>query len=150
MLRLRLPRTVGAATRRLRFSTKAQALSDDEWKAKLTPWEYRVLRQKGTEPSGSGPLNKHFEKGTYVCAGCHTPLYASTHKFDSGCGWPAFYDALPSAIVWVPDSDGQRTEIVCAKCHGHMGHVFENEGFPTPTNHRHCVNSISIKFKADK
>ncbi|OQR83322.1 peptide methionine sulfoxide reductase B3, chloroplastic-like [Achlya hypogyna] len=150
--RVLLPRAGRAIEKPFRFysqgdATRTVSLTDAEWKSKLTPWEYRVLREKGTEPPGSGPLNKHFEAGTYVCAGCHTPLYLSTHKFDSGCGWPAFYDALPEAISRVPDSDGHRTEIVCAVCHGHMGHVFENEGFPTPTNHRHCVNSVSLKFK---
>ncbi|OQR90212.1 methionine-R-sulfoxide reductase [Thraustotheca clavata] len=138
---------LGKFTRRFLSS---KSLSESQWKTKLSPWEYRVLRLKNTEPPGSGPLNKHFEKGTYVCAGCNTPLYSSKHKFDSGCGWPAFYDALPGAIKSIPDPDGYRTEIVCGECDGHMGHVFENEGFPTPTDVRHCVNSISLKFKAEE
>ncbi|CCI46227.1 unnamed protein product [Albugo candida] len=76
------------------------------------------------------------------------PVYTSETKFDSGCGWPAFYDAVPNAIKSIPDPDGRRIEIVCANCNGHMGHVFKNEGFPTPTDERHCVNSASLIFHA--
>ncbi|KAF0684843.1 Aste57867_23188 [Aphanomyces stellatus] len=123
-------------------------LSDGEWRAKLSKEQFRVLRQKGTEYAGTGTYNKHFEKGVYTCAGCELPLYTSDHKFNSGCGWPAFFDAIPGAIKAVPDRDGHRTEIVCARCNGHMGHVFKNEGFPTPKDERHCVNSVSLKFTA--
>ncbi|GLD95387.1 hypothetical protein PINS_up004031 [Pythium insidiosum] len=123
-------------------------LSEDEWKARLTPVEYQILRLKGTERAGTGKYNKHYEEGTYVCAGCKAPLYTSKTKFDSGCGWPAFYDAIPGAIKAVQDADGRRTEIMCARCDGHMGHVFKGEGFPTPTDERHCVNSVSIVFHA--
>ncbi|KAF0776122.1 hypothetical protein DYB30_008422 [Aphanomyces astaci] len=126
-------------------------LSEGEWRAKLSPEQFRVLRQKGTERAGTGAYNKHKAEGVYTCAGCDAPLYTSAHKFDSGCGWPAFFDAIPGAIKAVPDADGSRTEIVCANCDGHMGHVFRGEGFKNPTNERHCVNSVSINFQsADK
>ncbi|CAI5737109.1 unnamed protein product [Hyaloperonospora brassicae] len=121
-------------------------LSEEEWKKRLTPVQYQVLRLKGTERAGTGVYNKHEQTGVYVCAGCKTPLYSSTTKFDSGCGWPAFYDAMPGAIRTIPDADGRRVEIVCAKCGGHMGHVFKGEGFNTPTDERHCVNSVSLVF----
>ncbi|KAI4367165.1 hypothetical protein MLD38_022933 [Melastoma candidum] len=120
--------------------------SEDEWRAVLSPEQFRILRMKGTEYPGTGEYDKFFEEGVYNCAGCGTPLYRSTTKFNSGCGWPAFYEGLPGAINLNPDPDGRRTEITCAACGGHLGHVFKGEGFPTPTNERHCVNSISLKF----
>ncbi|KAL0586096.1 hypothetical protein ABG067_004189 [Albugo candida] len=122
--------------------------TEQEWKTRLNPEQYRVLRLKGTELAGSGSYNKHYKEGTYLCAGCKMPVYTSETKFDSGCGWPAFYDAVPNAIKSIPDPDGRRIEIVCANCNGHMGHVFKNEGFPTPTDERHCVNSASLIFHA--
>ncbi|CAK4073096.1 unnamed protein product [Aphanomyces euteiches] len=121
-------------------------LSEGEWRAKLSPEQFRVLREKGTEHAGTGEYNKHYKEGVYTCAGCDAPLYKSDTKFDSGCGWPAFFDAIPGAIRSVPDEDGYRIEIVCANCSGHMGHVFKGEGFKTPTDERHCVNSISLNF----
>ncbi|GAV65107.1 SelR domain-containing protein [Cephalotus follicularis] len=120
--------------------------SEEEWRAILSPEQFRILRQKGTEYPGTGEYNKKFEEGIYNCAGCGTPLYRSTTKFNSGCGWPAFYEGLPGAINRHPDPDGMRIEITCAACGGHLGHVFKGEGFPTPTDERHCVNSISLKF----
>ncbi|KAJ4969106.1 hypothetical protein NE237_015807 [Protea cynaroides] len=120
--------------------------SDEEWQAILSPEQFRILRQKGTEYPGTGEYDKFFGEGIYNCAGCGTPLYRSTTKFNSGCGWPAFYEGLPGAINCTPDPDGRRIEITCAACGGHLGHVFKGEGFPTPTDERHCVNSISIKF----
>ncbi|KAE8668356.1 Peptide methionine sulfoxide reductase B5 [Hibiscus syriacus] len=120
--------------------------SEEEWRAILSPEQFRILRQKGTEYPGTGEYDKFIEEGVYNCAGCGSPLYKSTTKFNSGCGWPAFYDGLPGAINCNPDPDGMRTEITCAACGGHLGHVFKGERFPTPTDERHCVNSISLKF----
>ncbi|KAK6121008.1 hypothetical protein DH2020_045245 [Rehmannia glutinosa] len=120
--------------------------SEEEWRAILSPKQFHILRQKGTEYPGTGQYDKFYEEGVYQCAGCGTPLYKSTTKFNSGCGWPAFYEGLPGAINRTTDADGMRTEITCAACGGHLGHVFKGEGFRTPTNERHCVNSISLKF----
>ena len=123
--------------------------SDDEWRAVLTPEQFRILRQKGTEPPGSGKYDKFFsDAGVYTCAGCEAPLYTADHKFKSGCGWPAYFDSIPGAITRHTDSTFgmQRTEIVCSNCGGHLGHVFKGEGYPTPTDERHCVNSVSINF----
>lgn len=120
--------------------------SEEEWLAILSPEQFRILRQKGTEFPGTGEYDKFYGEGVYNCAGCGTPLYRSTTKFNSGCGWPAFYEGIPGAINRTPDPDGRRTEITCAACGGHLGHVFKGEGFPTPTDERHCVNSISMKF----
>ncbi|KAF9163237.1 Peptide methionine sulfoxide reductase B5 [Actinomortierella ambigua] len=120
--------------------------TDQEWRAVLTPEQFRVLRQKGTERAGTGEYNKHKAKGVYNCAGCGAALYTSDQKFDSGCGWPAFFDTVPDAVGRHPDPDGHRVEIVCNACGGHLGHVFKGEGFSTPTDERHCVNSISLNF----
>eukprot|EP00850_Spirogloea_muscicola_P015480 SM000119S25623 [mRNA] locus=s119:21127:21948:+ [translate_table: standard] len=120
--------------------------SDDEWRAVLNPEQFRVIRQKGTEYPGTGEYNKHYKDGTYLCAACQAPLYKSTTKFDSGCGWPAFYEGIPGAITRTTDSDGRRVEITCTRCGGHLGHVFKGEGFNTPVDERHCVNSVSLKF----
>ncbi|CDO53954.1 similar to Saccharomyces cerevisiae YCL033C MXR2 Methionine-R-sulfoxide reductase, involved in the response to oxidative stress [Geotrichum candidum] len=122
--------------------------SELEWRVQLSPEQYRVLRQKGTERPGSGEYNHFSGTGVYNCAACDTPLYKSDAKFDSGCGWPAFYEAIPGAIRIFEDKSGGmvRTEMVCNNCGGHLGHVFKGEGFKTPTDERHCVNSVSLKF----
>lgn len=111
----------------------------------LSPEEQRVIIHKGTEMPYTGKFVKHKEKGTYVCRQCGAPLYSSTDKFDSDCGWPSFDDAIAGAVKRIPDPDGRRVEIICSECNGHLGHVFEGEGF-TPKNVRHCVNSVSLDF----
>ena len=117
-------------------------------KIPLTEEEERVIINKGTEKPFTGKYWNHFEKGTFVCRNCGNRLYRSDDKFDAGCGWPAFDDEISGAVKRQLDADGRRTEIVCAKCGGHLGHVFKGEKH-TPKDTRHCVNSISIKFIPD-
>ncbi|MBB63919.1 MAG: peptide-methionine (R)-S-oxide reductase [Waddliaceae bacterium] len=112
---------------------------------KLTEEEEYIIIHKGTERPFSGEYTEHFEEGFYVCKRCDTPLYRSEHKFPSHCGWPSFDDEIKGAVHRQTDSDGRRVEIVCAKCRGHLGHVFEGEYF-TQKNIRHCVNSLSMRF----
>ncbi len=126
------------------FSVKK---TEQEWQKMLSPEQYHVLRNKGTERPGTGEYNLHFEEGTYTCAGCGTPLFDSDSKFDAHCGWPSFDKALDKNTVKeiLDTSHGMtRTEIVCAKCGGHLGHVF-NDG-PTETGVRYCINSVSLGF----
>lgn len=110
----------------------------------LTPREQSVILSKATEPAFSGEYNNFWKDGVYICKQCNAPLFSSKSKFDAGCGWPSFDEHFSNSIKRIADLDGERTEIVCAKCNGHLGHVFEGEGF-THKNTRYCVNSISIK-----
>lgn len=120
--------------------------TDAEWQETLTPEQFRVLRKHGTERAGTSPLDKEYGTGTFVCAGCGTPLFSSETKFNSGTGWPSFYAPLEDAIATTTDRSlfMTRTEVHCSKCGGHLGHVF-NDG-PRPTGERYCMNGVSLDF----
>ncbi|HEX8215246.1 MAG TPA: peptide-methionine (R)-S-oxide reductase MsrB [Allosphingosinicella sp.] len=122
------------------------AYSDEQWKKRLTPRQYDVLRREKTERAGTSPLDKEKRKGTYVCAGCGLPLYSSATKFESGTGWPSFWKPLPNAIGTRADDSllFQRTEVHCRRCGGHIGHVFDDG--PKPTGLRYCMNGAAMKF----
>jgi len=123
--------------------------SDAEWKAMLSDLEYRVMREEDTERPFTSPLNEEKRAGTYLCRGCEQPLYSSEHKFDSGTGWPSFWQALPGAIGTRTDWKllFPRTECHCSRCGSHLGHIFDDG--PQPTGKRHCINGVSLVFRAD-
>ena len=124
--------------------------TDAEWKAQLTPDQYRILRRHGTELSCSSPLDKVYGEGTYHCAGCELPLFRSGTKFNSRTGWPSYFDPLPGAVETSTDSSlfMTRTEVHCARCDGHLGHVFEDG--PAPTGQRYCMNGVAMNFVPDQ
>jgi len=126
-------------------------MPEDYWKKKLTPEQYNILREKGTEAPFSGKFYKNFENGMYECAGCGNPLFSSETKFDSDCGWPSFDRSLEGNVeLFSDDSLGMsRTEVVCKNCGGHLGHVFD-DGPKETTGKRFCINSISLNFKPKK
>jgi len=122
-------------------------LSDDQWKQRLTPEQYDILRKKGTESPGSGALLHNTRSGAYTCAACGAELFDSSVKFDSHSGWPSFYDAKPGAVVLTPDSSlgMSRTEVTCANCGSHLGHLFD-DAYDQPTGQRFCINSAALDF----
>ncbi|MGV8871131.1 MAG: peptide-methionine (R)-S-oxide reductase MsrB [Rhodococcus sp. (in: high G+C Gram-positive bacteria)] len=131
-------------------SAPAVQLTDAQWREKLTPEEYAVLRQAGTERPGVGEYTDTTTEGIYECRACGTELFRSTEKFESHCGWPSFFDPADSdAVILKEDSTlgMRRVEVICRNCHSHLGHVFEGEGYPTPTDQRYCINSISLVLK---
>ena len=124
-------------------------LTDDEWRKKLTPEEFAVLRQAGTERPVTGEYTDTTTEGVYECRACGAELFRSSEKFESHCGWPSFFDPANSDAVILRSDDSMgmhRVEVVCANCHSHLGHVFEGEGYPTPTDQRYCINSISLRL----
>lgn len=134
-------------------SNDFSAFTEDDWKAKLSPEEFYVLRQAGTEPAGVGEYTNTTTEGIYRCRACGAELFRSTEKFDAHCGWPAFFSPLAGdAIIEREDrSHGMvRTEVLCANCESHLGHVFAGEGFDTPTDLRYCINSISMTLDERK
>ncbi|MBH1938447.1 peptide-methionine (R)-S-oxide reductase MsrB [Streptomyces sp. AV19] len=125
--------------------------TDEQWRAELTPAEYEVLRRAGTEPAFRGEYTDTRTAGVYSCRACGAELFRSTEKFESHCGWPSFYDPKDSTAVELlqDTSHGMvRTEARCARCGSHLGHVFEGEGYPTPTDQRYCINSIALRLES--
>lgn len=122
--------------------------TDAEWRAMLTDLQYRVMREEATERAGSSPLDKNYAAGVYDCRGCDLPLYPSQTKYDSGTGWPSFFESLPNAVATKPDRRlfSVRTEVHCRRCGSHLGHIFDDG--PQPTGKRHCLNGASLVFRA--
>jgi len=142
-LGLALPgRRAGAQPGRFRFR-----LTDAQWRARLSPPQYAVLRRAETERPGSSPLDREHRRGTFLCAGCGQPLFSSATKFESGTGWPSFFAPLPRAIVTREDRSlfVARTEVLCSRCGGHLGHVFDDG--PRPTGLRYCMNGAAMTFR---
>ncbi|MEO3762037.1 peptide-methionine (R)-S-oxide reductase MsrB [Streptomyces sp. B8F3] len=122
---------------------------DEQWRTELSPEEYRVLRQAGTEPAFTGEYTDTKTEGVYECRACGAELFRSTEKFESHCGWPSFYDPAQSEAVELLEDRSlgmARTEVRCARCGSHLGHVFSGEGYPTPTDQRYCINSVSLRL----
>lgn len=128
-------------------ATDLRALTEADWKKRLTEQQFYILRKQGTERPGSSPLNHEKRKGIFACAGCDLPLFSSDTKFESGTGWPSFYRPLPDAVGTHTDRSlfMSRTEVHCARCIGHLGHVFEDG--PKPTGLRYCMNGVALKFE---
>ncbi len=131
------------------MDTDVAARTDEDWRKTLTPEQFRVLRKHGTERAGTSPLNAEKREGTFVCAGCGQPLYRSDTKFESGTGWPSFWAPIDGAVETTSDRSWfmVRTEVHCARCQGHLGHVFEDG--PKPTGMRYCMNGVAMQFEPE-
>ena len=137
----------GAGTKETSDETFEVSYSDQEWRRRLAPEQYRVLREHGTEPPGTSPLNREKRAGTFHCAGCDLPVFKTEQKFESGTGWPSFWQPLEKAVATRDDSGFfmSRTEVHCRRCGGHLGHVFEDG--PPPTGLRYCMNGAAMTFR---
>jgi peptide-methionine (R)-S-oxide reductase len=138
--------------KRTEYRPAAVVKTDEEWRAQLSPAEFAVLRKAATEPAFTGEYTDNKKTGVYRCRACGTELFRSEHKFDSHCGWPSFFTPLAGDRIIEREDRSMfsvRTEVVCANCHSHLGHVFEGEGYGTPTDLRYCINSISLSFEQE-